>query len=60
MAGCLYLVLQQRGQTRFLDDDRTASNSTSNKNKERWLENITSGKVDVEDFDEALEELREL
>lgn len=60
MAGCLYLVLRQRGQTRFLDDDRTAGNSTSNENKERWLENITSGKVDVEDFDEALEELRKL
>lgn len=56
MAGCLHLVLQQR-QTRLLDDGGT---SASNKDKARWLDDITSGKVDAEDFDEALEELRKL
>lgn len=49
MAACLHLVLQQR-QIRFPDDG----------NKERWLDDITSGKVDGEDFDEALEELQKI
>lgn len=57
MAGCLYLALQQR-QTRLLDG--STSQAQRNENQERWLDDITSGKVDREDFDEALEELRYL
>lgn len=68
MAGSLYLVLQQHRQTCFLDRANTTitgtgtSASTSNKkgNKEAWLDKITSGKVDAEDFDEVLEEMGDL
>lgn len=59
MAGCLYLVLQQHDQTPLLDEGST-STSVSSKNKERWLDDITSAKVDAEDFDEALQELRKI
>lgn len=44
-AGCLFVVLTARGL------QIPAS-------RELWLDDITSGKVDIEDFDEVLVELR--
>lgn len=44
-AGCLFVVLTARGL------QIPAS-------RERWLDDITSGKVDIEDLDEVLVELR--
>lgn len=41
--GCLYMVLKKRGMLVH--------------NRDRWVDHITSGKVDVEDFEEVLEEL---
>ena len=43
--GCLYLVLEERG-LRIPED------------LENWLDDITSGKVDREDFEEVLEALK--
>lgn len=41
--GCLYMVLKKRGILVH--------------NRDRWVDDITSGKVDAEDFEEVLEEL---
>lgn len=46
-AGCLFVVLTARGLQIPVST-------------ERWLDDITSGKVDMEDFDEVLVELRGL
>lgn len=44
-AGCLFVVLSARGLQIPVS-------------QERWLDDITSGKVDMEDFEEVLVELR--
>ena len=41
--GCLYIVMMKRG----MQVDK----------RDRWVDEITSGKVDLEDFEEVLEEL---
>ncbi|MCJ1356757.1 MAG: hypothetical protein MMC33_006753 [Icmadophila ericetorum] len=44
--GCLYLAIEERG-LRITEDVKM------------WLDNITSGKVDVGDFEEVLDELKQ-
>lgn len=41
--GCLYVVMMKRG----MQVDK----------RDRWVDEITSGKVELEDFEEVLEEL---
>ena len=45
--GCVYKALQDRGLS-IREDLR------------RWVDQITSGKVDLEDFEEVIEELRKI
>ena len=44
--GCLYLAIEERG-LHITEDVKM------------WLDNITSGKVDVGDFEEVLDELKQ-